>query len=160
MATIAIQPARYVRGRDGAHIESEEMTFSNTPTTLIAGDFCVKVDNVVVAIADAATSASHFCPAAASEVMPGKTLKMPFGKLKPGDIFEVNAYHSTAASAVIADSLLDVSIGYGLKKVSGCWTLDLETATDMFLIVDRIDTATDIYPRCRVEFVRANLLEQ
>lgn len=69
-------------------------------------------------------------------------------------LFQV--YHSTVASAVIADTDVDDPMGLPLRNQAGQWVLDKEAdgTNDRFTIVERVSDADDTYP-----FVWARLIE-
>jgi len=82
--------------------------------------------------------------------------------ISPLDIFVMNVYHGTAASAITALSQLGTA--YGIKLVSGKWHVDIETttvedATHSDARVNVIgfwpeDAIGDIYGRVLVEFIQ------
>ena len=70
---------------------------------------------------------------------------------------------SASASAVLADATLDSMTEYGIAfaTVSGqsAWMIDIaDTSNKRVRIIKRLDSATDLYPRCVVEFKTANLV--
>lgn len=156
MATLALQPVRLYKARDGHGQEHEELTIV---ADLIEGELLVKANNAVAAIADSATVITHIMPTISANVMPGKTLKMPLGLLRPGDVYEMSVWHTTAASAVVADSILDAQGDYPVvkKTVSGAtaWCLDVANigSSASVRLVARLSTATDLYPRVLVQFL-------
>jgi len=97
-----------------------------------------------------------------SDTVPGLSNQINVIKIRPSDTYEITAHHSTAASAVFADSALDENADYGLLKttVSGvaAWCLDLQDTTNKRVrVFERISSATDLYPRLRVQFLEGDL---
>lgn len=161
MATLALQPARLVKTRDGKPAEAETIT---GVTGLNPGDICVKANGALAAAADAATVVTHLCTFDSdAQYLPGTTAYSgPYVKIKPGDTYEMSAWSATPASAVIADSDLDAQPSYNIKKptVSGvtAYVLDIDatggSSPAVRLVGRRADcSATDLYPRVLVQFL-------
>jgi hypothetical protein len=155
MATLALQPARLVKSRDGKPAECETIT---GVTGLNPGEICVKANGALAACSNDAVVVTHLATFDSdAQYIPGTTAYSgPYVKIKPGDTYEMNAYHATPASAVVADTDLDAQPGYNLVKVGDNWHLNLAAtnAPAVRLIARRSDcSATDIYPRVLVQFL-------
>lgn len=170
MATIAIQPIRFVFNALGTSSEHEKKIL--TTGTAIAGDLGILTnDQITLASADP-TNIAYLVPNAGttttSPVIPGDTAALiNVIKIKPGDVYEMNIYHSTPASAVIAAADLDGTADYGVVKssVSGQpgWCLDLEeTSTQVVRLIKAPQTGSmgvygDVYQRVYAQFLQTPL---
>lgn len=161
MATRALQPVRWIKGRDGKTPEMQKLT---GVTAINPGELLVKANEVLAICADAATVVTHLAVTDSDDqVLPGDSAyTMPVVIVRPGDTFEMSAWSVTPASAVIADSALDAQAGYNIKKVtvSGvtAWVLDIDVTGGSAPCVRLIgrstkDSATDLYPRVSVQFL-------
>lgn len=156
MATLALQPLRFDKGVAGT---SPEFISQSVSGTLREGDLLLKTNGVNAKPAsNSPARITHLTVCASTETTPGVPNILPLVKIRACDTFEISAHHSTAASAVVADSDLDGASVYGLVEatVSGvaAWCMDLQdTSNARVRLVERISSATDLYPRCRVQFM-------
>lgn len=159
MATLALQPLRHFKSASGGAAEMDSLSVSGT---IINGDVCDKANGVVAVCSNEPTTVSYVAVSAGTDTVPGATT-VPFVKINPADTFICSAHHSTAASAVVPDSVLDQAPTYGLIKqtVSSvvAWCVDLSDTTNTCVkIVDRQSSATDVYPRVMVQFIGSKTL--
>jgi hypothetical protein len=156
MATKALQPLRLDKCAAGNSPEFVQLTTSGT---LVAGDLLIKANGAASICSDEPQQISYLTVCADTDIIPGSnTGVINVLAVKPHDTFEISAVHSTAASAVVADSAVDAKAEYGVKKatVSGviAWGLDLQDTTNTSVrLIERVDSATDLYPRVRVQFL-------
>ncbi len=155
MATLALQPLRFDKSASGNSAEFDACSVSGT---LKEGDLLLKTNGIAAKPASNSPAVITYLTVDAGVTMPGISNIAGLVKIKPADLFEITAHHSTAASAVVPDSALDGQADYGLVEatVSGvaAWCLDLQdTSNKRVRIIDRISTATDVYPRLRVQFL-------
>lgn len=161
MATNTLAAPRFVRSSTGQGPLAQRKTIV---AGLIEGEQCVQTDNALAACADGASIVTHIMATISANVIPGDTLKISTFVARPGDVWEVTAYHSTPSLAVFADTALDAQPDYGIKKptVSGVtqWCLDLENTTQkVWRVIARPgylnNTGTDLYPRIWVQYLPA-----
>ena len=164
MATLALEPIRLVKTYSGQAAEYEKIAPSAS-LTFIAGDLALKTNNAFSVCGADPTIISYLTQCTSSDAVPGDT-SFNLLMIKPEDTFEVSAFHSTPASAVVADSALDGQSYFGLIKstVSGvtAWCLDLEeTTTDSVQLLGRSanSSGTDVYPRVFVKFIPSILTQ-
>lgn len=159
MATLAVQPLRYDKSRSG---NSDEFELISVSGNIANGLLTVRTNGLdAVCASNSPAVITHLAVCLQSETVPGAT-QLSAIKVRPGDTYEITAHHSTAASAVVPDSALDGQSDYGIiwNTVSGqnAFMLDLQdTSNKRVRLLERISTATDVYPRCRVQFLAANL---
>lgn len=160
MATRALKQVTLVKTRDGRPAEYETIAAA---TGVNVGDICVKANNALAAVSDGAVVCTHLATFDAdNDVIPGAAAYTgPYLKIKPDDTFEMSVYHATPASAVFADADLDAQPDYEIIKatVSGvtAWCVEKSaTSTPAVRVIGRIesDSATDLYPRVLVQFIR------
>lgn len=161
MATLALQPLRTYKARAGNSVEFDQITVSGT---VIPGDLLCKTNGQAVTVAGYTypPTITYVAVCNNSDTIPGLSNINNVEIIRPGDVFEISAHHSTAASAVVADADLDGLASYGILKttVSGnvAWTLDLQDTTNTRVrLLGRLSTATDLYPRVLVSFLTAAL---
>lgn len=159
MATLALQPLRFDKSASGNSPEFEGCTVSGT---LKEGDLLLKTNGAAAKPASNSPAVITYLTVDAGVTMPGIPNIAQLIKIRPQDTFEISAHHSTAASAVVADSALDGQADYGLVEVTvsgvAAWALDLQdTSTKRVRLLERISSATDLYPRCRVQFLDSYL---
>lgn len=160
MATIALAPVQLSWNDNGGSAEYEQLGISSGASP-IAGDLCFKVNNTFDVCSTDPAQITYLIHVASGGLIPGDT-RYQLLKIKPTEVYRMNAYHSTASLAVLADSALDAQSNYGVIKatVSGvtAWTMDLEeTVAVRVRLIERLDSATDLYPRCRVQFLSSIL---
>lgn len=156
MATIALQKVQLATTSFGGSAEYENIALSSGAAP-IAGDLCFKVNNTLDVCGSDPTAITWLIDVGTAGTIPGITT-YSVQKIKPSEVYEMNAYSATASLAVIADSAIDAQSNYGVVKatVGGvvAWCLDVDdTATTKVRLVGRLDSATDIYPRCLVQFL-------
>lgn len=156
MATKAIKPLRLDKCVAGGSVEFDKCSTSGT---FVTGTPMIKANGAYTACADMPTQVTALAMSAGTDYIPGDTSGViNLHKIRPGDLYEISAFHSTAASAVVADSALDANAKYAILQAtvssSGGWCIDLSDTTNVSVkLVERIDSATDLYPRCRVSFL-------
>jgi len=159
MATQALRQLRLFKTAAGSQ-ECDKIALA-TGATMIPGDILLKTDNKVdIAGADPSVI-SYYSQGTSTDVVPGET-KLVVTRIHSSDQFAINAYHTTAANATVPDTALDGQANYGIARqtVSGvtAWVLDLEdTSATRVRLLERLDPAADLYPRCVVQFLPANL---
>ena len=153
------KPLRHVKSASGHALEYDLISAG----TVYDGALCVKANGAIAECGSDPSEVSYFTQNANTASVPGSSAGLILaGKIRSTDTFEINAYHTTAANATVPDSALDALADYGVIKatVSGvvAWFLDLEeTTTDVVRLIARLDSATEQYPRCQVQFVQAPL---
>jgi len=151
---MAIKPVRLVKNSNAAGPEYDNILCTSTA---IDGDLLVRTNNTAVACASAATTISYFSQVAGTSTVPGLTT-LALGKVRPGDTFEMNFFHTTSSLATVQDSDLDGTADYAITfaTVSSvpAWFVDgTNTVNKSVRIVERLDSASTQYPRCRVQFL-------
>ncbi len=157
MAVKTIEPCRHI----STHGKAPELDFfSVTGSTHKANDLCVRTNNCIAACSATTPSPiTALALTAAANTVPGSTAgTQPLIKITSDDEFEMNVYHATPGSALIADADIDDAKQYGITfaTVSGvsAWVIDLAESTSVRVsLVKRLDAATDTYPRCVVRFL-------
>lgn len=130
----------------------------------IDGDLLVRTNNIGTICSANPSKVGFLAPTAAANTIPGSTAgDMPLIKVRAGDEFEANLFHSTASSAVLADSDIDDEVSYGITKstisdVVGWYVNKGDTTNSQVTIVKRLSAAADTYPRVVVRFNPAYLV--
>ena len=85
-------------------------------------------------------------------------IAIPVLVLTPGVEVAMNVYHATAASATFSDNS-GIETAYEINQASsGIWTIDIAaTSSTRVHITEYLDAKGDIYMRCWVRFLAANL---
>lgn len=163
MATIALAKAQLDWNSFGGSAEYENIALSSGAAP-IAGDLCFKVNNTLDVCGSDPAQITWLIQEGTAGTIPGIST-YSVQKIKPSEVYLMNAYSATASLAVIADTALDAQSNYGIVKATVpastgtvAWCLDVDdTVFIKVRIVDRLDSATDIYPRCRVQFIQSVL---
>lgn len=100
-----------------------------------------------------------FALAPATNVTSGNT-EIPIEVIRPGDVYLMNLYHATAASAVRSG----VSIGtkYEIVQHADGWAVDMAATTNPRVVIVGFpsypdDKADDIYARVLVQFLNTSV---
>lgn len=165
MATLAIQPIKFVCNTNGGSSEHEKKVL--TSGTAIAGDLGILTNDAITLASADPTNIAYLIPNAGTsttnQIIPGDAAGLlNVIKIKPGDVYEISIYHSTPASAIIAASDVDGTADYGVIKstVTGQpgWCLDLEeTSTQVVRLIKALGTYGDVYQRVQVQFLQTPL---
>lgn len=161
MATLALQPLRFVYSQEGKTAECEKRVL--TTGTPIAGEvFFLANDQLTIASNDP-TTISYLGQDAGVNVIPGDVAStINVQKIRLGDVFEISIWHATPASAVIAATDVDGKADYGLESVTvsgvSAWVLDIsDTSNKALRIIKALGTYGDLYQRVLVQFLATNL---
>lgn len=163
MATIALSPVTLRTTSFGGSAEYENIALSASAVP-IAGDLCFKINNTLDVCSTDPAQVTWLINEAYTATIPGITT-LSVQKIKPSETYLMNAYSATASLAVIADSALDAQSNYGIIKATVpastgvvAWCMDVdETVFIKVRIIDRLDAAADLYPRCVVQFIQSVL---
>ena len=166
MATIALEQCKFAYNEAGMAPEYMDVTLSSGYAG-VAGDLCIRTNNALAVVGADPTWVSFLATGAAAAVIPGlvditqsSRGIMQVMKIRATDVFQMNLYHSTAASAVLSDADIDDALRYGVINATvssvTAWLIDKEeTSSTRVTIVKRLDAAADLYPRCHVKFLDA-----
>lgn len=157
MATLPLKQPRLDQTRTGASGDTELKTL--TTGTPIKVDFAVLTNNELTLCGTDPVAISYLMTTGNAGVVPGET-RYIVQRVHPSDTFAMTVYHSTTASAVLADADIDAQTQYGIIKatVDGvtAWAVDKEEtgAVKVRVIGRQSDcTATDVFPRALVQFI-------
>jgi len=154
MATQALQQPRWVHNIYGAPRRffggEEEKNFylEAASQTYDRGAFVYQTSGKLAVI----TATSKIFGQAFEDATGTTSTRVYGARILPGDVFEVNVYHATAASALAA--LTQLGECYALKLVSGTIVLDIETTAEdgttanaRWKLVGYRDPIGDVYGR-------------
>jgi len=104
---------------------------------------------------------THIALEDVSTALTADTTRKRFARIRPNDVFVMNVYHTTSASAVVTEAMTGVE--YGIKVNSNVAVVDIENTTQKSVQIVapawRIDstnnTSADVYARVYVKFLVA-----
>lgn len=158
MATQAIRPVRHNYSTSGGAPLVDKVNFIGSP---LEGELLMRINSCASTCGADPTSISWVALSDSNGVIPGDTTAFQAARVRPSDVFVMNFYHTTAASATLADSDLDQTLQFGIVKATvssaTAWVIDgTDTSATRVTVIERLDPATDTYPRCNVQFMPAS----
>ena len=122
--------------------------------TFEAGQFLRgATDGLLYTEASNSTSFQYLAMESVSTAIGADTTRKRVAVLRDSDVFEINVYHGTVASAVVTEA--QIGLMYALYVASNICSLDIsDTDNDAFVVVEPswvqspyIDASTDTYAR-------------
>lgn len=155
MATITATNPRWRYNQNSDLKPAKQRRLVDGSATYKAGQWCYGAnDGLMYAAASDAVDVSHFAAENLDTAIGNDTTYKWFYRIRPGDVFEMSVYHTTASSAVIAEA--DVGERFAIRVATNIVTVDLEdTTNDCVQIVapswrddDTNNTSADTNARC------------
>lgn len=153
MATITLQEAKCVQTSTGGPPELREKYEAAAQSATKRGEFCSKASGQITVVATGATAIDCM---AAHDLTGTTNAKAKAYEGTDDNIFEVNVYHSVAASAVTNKNM--VGVDYGIIVANNKHYLNMEnTQTPIFHVVNLSgkDEEGDTYGRVLVRIKKS-----
>jgi len=158
MAQRTLVNPRFRYNAEGLDAMATERRLVDAAETFEAGQFLrLATDGLIYAAVtdeDASTGGfQYFAMESVSTALGNDTTRKKMAKITEGDIFEINAYHATVASAVLTESMIGGL--YALYVANNVCSVDVsDTSNDAFELVEPSwvespynNTSSDTYAR-------------
>ena len=164
MATLTAVNPRWRYNQSGLDAMATERRLVDGDAVFKVGQPCYDKADGLMYTSVASSSANVYKYIALEDVstaIGADTTYKRFARIRPSDVFEMNVYHTTAASAVVTEAMTGVE--YGIKVNSNVAVVDIENTTQKSVQIvapswrddSTNNSSDDVYARALVKFLVA-----